>query len=76
MKLKSIIRTAYDLLMPRFITEDVVVTEDEEGRNVPLCRVGQERDDDVIVGVISIRSFALLGWALFPKAASALRPYQ
>lgn len=73
--LKNLARGALDALLffvPIFITEDVVVSRDEDGELFLLCPLGLELESDDVVGKIKVRSIAWLGMGLKPKTIGEL----
>jgi len=55
-----------DLLIPRFITEDVAVLE-VDGEYRPICNVDDLNMYDVYDKIITVKTFNFFGFGLFPK---------
>ena len=55
-----------DILIPRFITEDVAVLE-IDGEYSPICNVDDLKAYDVYDKIIMVRTFNFFGFGLFPK---------
>ncbi|ELL4389738.1 hypothetical protein [Pseudomonas aeruginosa] len=56
-----------DILIPRFITERVALLEATAGHLEIACAISDVRPNERFDGIATIRSFNLLGFALFPK---------
>ncbi|HFK9564036.1 Lar family restriction alleviation protein [Pseudomonas aeruginosa] len=56
-----------DILIPRFITERVALFEATAGHLEIACAISDVRPSERFDGIATIRSFNLLGFALFPK---------
>lgn len=70
-----------DFFIPRFIKEEVAFglygeTEDPEvDEYYPMCALKDIEEGEDVAMVGTMRSFNLLGFALFPKLIGELRPY-
>lgn len=77
----ALIIRALDLLIPRFIREEVAFglygdTEDPDVcEYYPICPVSDITCDDEVYMVGTMRSFNILGVAFFPKLVGNLSPY-
>jgi len=63
-----------DLLIPRFITEDVAL-EEIDGVLEIVCSMAAISEGEVFDGVVSIRSFTWLGLCVFPKQVGEVREW-
>lgn len=67
----------FDIIIPRFIKEEVAFIEVGVDEVMPLCALADvEEDDDSIVAVGTMKSFNLFGMALWPKLVGELREYE
>lgn len=74
-QVKSITHNIYDLIVPRFITEDCAVEELEDSYHVVMpmsCLYEGERYD----GIATMQSFTWLGMAFFAKQVGDIRPWE
>lgn len=62
-----------DILIPRFITEDVALRLNENDEYEVVCSMKDLGEYEQADAVMSMTSFNLFGLALFPKAAGAVR---
>ncbi|WP_273761552.1 hypothetical protein [Aeromonas hydrophila] len=63
-----------DLLVPRFITEDVALELLEDGYH-PVCSMDDVRPGERFDGIVAMRSFTWLHVALFPRIVGEVRPW-
>jgi len=56
-----------DVLIPRFLTEDVAIIENDDGEYIVLCVVEDLQPTDNYDKIVSISCFNLFGFALFPR---------
>ncbi|AUR92477.1 hypothetical protein NVP1173O_01, partial [Vibrio phage 1.173.O._10N.261.55.A11] len=56
-----------DILIPRFITEDVALAYGDDDMLHPICALSDIQDGEHYDEVAAFRSFNLFGVALFPK---------
>lgn len=59
----------YDIMMPRYITENVAMFRDEEGNWCVLCREIDLMDDDVYECIGVSRCFNFFGFAIRPSVS-------
>jgi len=57
----------YDLLMPRFIVENVAFIENDKGVLEPFCREADLRPNEAFDVIKPVKSFNFFGFALFSK---------
>lgn len=62
-----------DILIPRFLTEDVALRLNENNEYEVLCSIRDLGEWEQVDAVMSMTSFNLFGLALFPKAAGEVR---
>lgn len=70
MKLKTIL----DVLIPRFMTEEVALADTGDSY-VIACSVVDLEPGEIPDAVATMRIFNLFGFALFPKMIGEPRPY-
>lgn len=76
--LRQSIALAFELFMPRFITEDCAINYNVDGDSayitdtVPMLLV---REGETFDGIVTIRCFNLFGFAIFPKAVGGIRHF-
>ena len=63
-----------DLILPRFITEDVALIDTGDGLEIG-CRLADVRHGERFAAVATIRSFNLFGFALFPRMVGEPREW-
>lgn len=63
-----------DILLPRFITEEVALRDDGD-HLVIACSMRDVKPGETFAAVGSIRSFNLLGQAIFPRTVGEPRPW-
>ncbi len=56
-----------DILIPRFITEQVAGNYMEDGSFWPICNESDLDSNDAYDAIITVRTFNLFGFGLFPK---------
>ncbi|HEJ3257921.1 hypothetical protein [Pseudomonas aeruginosa] len=64
-----------NILIPRFITERVALLEATAGHLEIACAISDVRPNERFDGIATIRSFNLLGFALFPKMVDGPHPW-
>lgn len=74
------LRKLFDILIPRFITEDVAVevaycSHCDEAHPQPVCCMADVEPDDVFDGIMTMSCFNLFGLGLFPRQVSEIRPW-
>ena len=74
------LRRLLDILVPRFITEDVACFEGycdhcDELHLIPECPLSHVEPGERFDAIVPISCFNLFGWALFTKAAGEPRPF-
>lgn len=63
-------------LIPRFVTDEVVLVDAGDGGLSILCLLGQETEEDEPCGIVKMRVFAWLGWSIFPKQVGNVEAYK
>lgn len=63
-----------DFIMPRFITEEVALELTPEGY-LPVIPISQVEPGEKFDGVVTMWSFNLFGFALFPRTVGEVRPW-
>lgn len=74
--MKTLLYKFYDIFFPRFITEEVVIMYDEEGVGQLICRLEDVFEDEVFDGIVTVRSFNLFGYAIFPTMVGDVKPWK
>lgn len=64
-----------DLLVPRFITEDVALEQLDDGYH-PVCCMDDVRPGERFDGIVAMRSFTWMGVAFAPRVIGEVRPWQ
>lgn len=68
------IRRLLDIIVPRFITEDVALEFDGDHYMV-VCCMADVRPGERFDGIGTMRTFNLFGVAIFPKHVGEVRPW-
>ena len=55
-----------DIFLPRFVTDECAAILDRDGIYHVVCLVDELTPDAVYTDIITVRSFNLFGFALFP----------
>jgi len=63
-----------DVLIPRFLDEDVVVELRDDGYHL-LFPMSEVEPHEVFDGIVTMRTFNFFGIALFPKQIGEVRPF-
>lgn len=75
----ALLRELLDVLVPRFLTEDVacMVVDGHDGTSylVPICPLAHVRPGEVFDVTVRTQTFNLFGFALFPRPVSEPRPF-
>ncbi|MCG7598866.1 hypothetical protein MHM84_03645 [Halomonas sp. McH1-25] len=71
------IRRLMDIMVPRFITEDVACYEGEDGISYPaFCMADFDHEhDEAPDAIIRMRSFNLFGFSILPRMAGEVMEY-
>lgn len=64
-----------DLLVPRFITEDVAIDGNAQNGYSVVCCMEDVDPGEQFSGIATIRCFNLFGFALFAKQIGDIRPW-
>lgn len=80
MSLLSAVGRWLDILIPRFVTEDVAVEIDycdhcDHPHPFPVCAMVDIEPDDAFDGIATMKCFNLFGFALWPEVVGAVRPW-
>ncbi|BBQ26452.1 hypothetical protein [Aeromonas sp. WP2-W18-CRE-05] len=70
----EILKHLLDLLVQRFITEDVALELLEDGCH-PVCSMEDVRPGEEFDGIVAMRSFTWLNVASFPRIVGEVRPW-
>lgn len=65
---------AADLLVPRFLTEDVALVFTPDGPDV-ACSMINIAPGETFDAIVTLRSFTWLGVCMFPRQIGAVRPW-
>lgn len=71
----EILHHLMDLLVPRFITEDVALELTEDGY-YPVCSMADVRHGERFDAIVAMRSFTWLNVAIFPRIVGEVRPWE
>jgi hypothetical protein len=63
-----------DILIPRFITEDVALVECDEGYEI-ACSMKDVQPWEDFHGVVTMQCFNFFGFGLFPKKVGHVREF-
>lgn len=67
-------RKLFDLLVPRFMTEDVALIECVDGFAI-VCCMGDVEPGECFDAVATLRVFNLFGFGLWPEQIGEVRPW-
>jgi hypothetical protein len=70
----ALIYKILDVLIPRFMTEDVALIDTGERYEI-VCSMVDVMEWERFDGVATMRVFNFLGFALFPKMIGEVRPW-
>ncbi|MEN6549433.1 MAG: hypothetical protein ABFE07_25590 [Armatimonadia bacterium] len=73
--MKAAILRLLDIVIPRFLTEDVCVLWDGETYEI-VCCLADACDGEEFDGIATMRCFNLFGIGLFPSFVGEVRPWQ
>lgn len=68
------IRQLIDLIIPRFITEDVALHDNGQGYEI-VCCMDDVQPGERFDGVATMRCFNLFGSGIWPKQVGEVRPW-
>lgn len=80
MSLSARLGRVLDILLPRFVTEDVACVEDycghcDELHLIPVCPLAHVDPGERFDAIVPISCFNLFGWALFSKQVGEPREF-
>lgn len=74
-----LLRRFLDILVPRFLTEDIACKKVNEHNNViqliPICSLKDVQPGEVFDAIVRVQMFNLFGYGLFPKPIGKPRPF-
>ena len=73
--MKQFIYYIYDILIPRFITEDVALLENEKGYSI-ACSIDDVQDGEVFDAISTMSSLTWLGRSFFVKQVGPVRVFE
>lgn len=68
------IRQLFDIILPRFITEDVALHDNGDCYEI-VCCMSDIQEGERFDGIVTMRTFNLFGLAIFPKQVGEVRPW-
>lgn len=72
----NILRLFFDIVIPRFITEDSAVTWSvQDERYEIVCSMLDVLEHERFDGIVTVKTFNFFGFGLFPKAVSKVKPW-
>lgn len=66
---------AADILVPRFVREDVALEQVAPGEYVPVVAMRDVDPGERFDGIVTMESFNLFGRGIFPKVVGEVRPF-
>jgi hypothetical protein len=68
------IKQIFDILIPRFMTEDVALMETDEGYEI-VCAMSDIEHGEEWDGIATMKMFNMFGFAMFPRQIGEVRPW-